>query len=97
MQILAGVAYNLSYPYKVCYTELFGITPRRGQKAEWFGLRSDDVLQNMGISVSPTVTLNTQDRNYTYLCVDYPYENMPLDSENGKPVIKMLVCHNEDA
>lgn len=31
-QILAGVAYNLYYPYKACYTELFGIAPRRGKK-----------------------------------------------------------------
>lgn len=54
-------------------------------------LPSDDIIQSMGISVSPTVTANTRDRNCTYLSVEYPYENKQLDSENGKPAIKMLV------
>jgi hypothetical protein len=54
-------------------------------------LPSENILQSMGISVSPTVTMNTRERNCTYLSVDYPYENKPLDPENGKPAIKMLV------
>lgn len=36
---LAGVAYNLFCPYKVYYTEQFGITPRRGTKSRMVPLK----------------------------------------------------------
>lgn len=39
---LAGVVYNLSYQYTVCYTELFGITPRKGQKSDSLHLLAEN-------------------------------------------------------
>ncbi|MBN1875706.1 MAG: hypothetical protein JXA33_15890 [Anaerolineae bacterium] len=37
-------------------------------------LPSDDILQSMGIAISPTVTMNTQGKACSYLLIRYYYE-----------------------
>ena len=54
-------------------------------------LPADDILQSMGISNAPAITVNMQGRNCTSLSVDFPYENKPIDPNNAKPAIRMLV------
>jgi hypothetical protein len=54
-------------------------------------LPSDDILQSMRISNSPTITVNMEGRNCTYLLVDFPYEDKQTDPNNGKPAMRMLV------
>jgi hypothetical protein len=54
-------------------------------------LPSDDILQSMGISNSPAVTVNMEGRNCTYLSVDFPYEDKLTDPNNQKSAIRMLV------
>ena len=54
-------------------------------------LPSNDLLQSLKISTSPTITLNSEVRNCTYLSVDFPYENKSHDQNDEKPAIRMLV------
>jgi hypothetical protein len=54
-------------------------------------LPANDVLQPMGISTSPEVTLNSEGRDCTYIAIDLPYENKPHDPNDEKPALRMLV------
>ncbi len=54
-------------------------------------LPSNNALQSTGIANSPTITVNTQGRNCTYLSIDFPYENKPQSQDDEKPAIRMLV------
>ena len=54
-------------------------------------LPSDEILQSMEISDSPSIAVKTEGRNCTYLSVDFPYENKETDPNNGNPAIRMLV------
>ncbi len=54
-------------------------------------LPDDNVLQSMGISNSPTITVQNEGRNCTYLSIDLPYENKPQNPNENKPALQMLV------
>jgi hypothetical protein len=54
---------------------------------------SDDLLQSMGISNSPIITKERNDRLCTYLNVDLYYENPPVDQDDEKPALHMVVSN----
>jgi hypothetical protein len=51
---------------------------------------SDDLLGSMGISNSPIITRERDDRICTYLNVDLYYENPPVDQDD-EPALHMVV------
>lgn len=52
---------------------------------------SDDLLQSMGISNSPIITRERDDRICTYLNVDLFYENPSVDQGDAEPALHMVV------